>query len=157
MVIIIGSINLIACFRFGLALFDFSLNFILFNNMKITSRITNIQNEITHLPIMQLEDSWIDWFLHFFGSEIQKDLVANIPRVHEIFPSLILPTFIFIYFHILTDFSFPPENRVSDFFEYAIHIIVPVCPVNVCTTLFDLGSVSHILIVLSADPVITNI
>ena len=31
-----------------------------------------------------------------------------------------------------------------------------MCPVSVCTTLFDFGSVSQILMVLSADPVMTK-
>ena len=67
-----------------------------------------------------------------------------------------MPILNYVYFHILIDLSLLPENKVSDFLEYDKQIIVPVCPVRVCTILFDFIYVSHILIVLSADPVITN-
>ena len=55
-----------------------------------------------------------------------------------------------------TVLSLLPENRVSDFLEYVKHSTVPVWPVRVCTTLLDLGSVSQILMVLSAAPVMTK-
>lgn len=58
------------------------------------------------------------------------------------------------YFHIRIVLSVLPVNIVSVFFEYIIAKIVPECPVKVCTISLDLGSTSHILIVLSAEPVI---
>jgi hypothetical protein len=125
--------------------------------MQIADGITDVQDKVVDLSVVEIEGSWVDGNFKFFQVELADSLIAHIPRIHKKLSTLVLPNLKEVYFQIFKVLSVLPLKIVSVFFEYARQRIVPECPVKVWMISLDLGSISQILIVRSAEPEMTKI
>ena len=88
---VVGSVDFEPGFELALAVLDDPFDFVLPDDVQVPGRVPDVQDEVAGLAVVEFEGGGVDGLLHLLRTEVHQHLVADIPRVHEELPPLVLP------------------------------------------------------------------